>query len=363
MKHRSRVYFVPVADGEPVDSVAQKTSRLASAARLDSAVALERDCAIKTHFGEGHNTGFVKPEIVAAIVQFVEKAGGRPFVTDTNTLYRGRRHRAVDHLRQAADHGFTLERIGAPVIIADGLLGADQVSVPIPAGKHFQQVRIASALHQAAAAIVLTHVKGHCQLGLGGSLKNVGMGCAARAGKLAQHQGGQPSFNGRKCEACGSCVSWCPTRAIRIEEHEGQRRAVVDPALCVGCGECLALCPSDAIEFSWSDEGGAIGEKVCEHVLGFHETKPLGVGYINMVTDLTRNCDCVGQKQRVEYPNVGVLASVDVVAVDQAAVDLSRKRLGKDIWSEWWPDAKFEAMLAYAESLGLGAREYDLVEV
>jgi hypothetical protein len=358
---RSKVYFAPIADGEDLESIASKARRLADAADFAGLVAQGRPCALKTHFGEGENTGYVKPEVVARVAGLVAEAGGEPFATDTNTLYRGRRSQAVSHLRMAREHGFTLESLDAPVIIADGLHGADQVTVPISGGRHFKEVRIATALHLAASAIVLTHVKGHCQMGLGGSLKNVGMGCSARAGKLAQHQGGQPKFKTDKCTGCGACVRWCPTEAITLEGRK--QKACLHPEKCIGCGECLALCPFDAIGFAWLTEGTELIEKVAEHALGFLSNKEGRVGYINVITDLTKNCDCVGDAQKTEYPNVGLMASKDLVAVDKAAADLTLRAFGKDIWSEWWPESNYPAQFSYGEHLGLGSTDYDLVEM
>ena len=355
---KATVFFTPVADGESIESQAKKAARLAEAAGFAGLIHKGRTCAIKQHFGERDCTGYVKPEVTAAIVRLAGGAGARPFVTDTNTLYRGRRSQAVDHLLQAAEHGFTQEALGAPVIIADGLHGTEQVSVPIRGGKHFKEVRIASALYQAGSTIVLTHVKGHMATGLGGSIKNVGMGCAARAGKLAQHQGGHPRFNKDKCTGCGTCVRWCPTDAIALQGDP--EKATLTPSKCIGCGECLALCPFDAIGFSWDTEGPQLIEKVCEHVAGFLSSKPGRVGYINFITNLTKNCDCMGTKQKADWPDVGILASTDIVAVDKAAADLTLQHHGMDIWRHWWPEADYQSQFTYGEQLGIGSGDYVL---
>ena len=355
---RAKVYFLPVRDGEEVGSIAHKAVQVAKAAGLAEVVTRKRPCAIKQHFGEGNNTGYVKPEITRAIVKWVQKAGGQPFVTDTNTLYRGRRAQALDHLEMAREHGFTREDLGAPVIIADGLLGTDQVTVPIQGGKHFTEVRIAAGGYHASSCIVLTHVKGHCQAGLGASVKNVGMGFAARAGKLAQHHEGYPNFDKHKCRACGTCVRWCPADAIVIK-----KTAEVISEKCVGCGECLAVCPRGAVGFSWDVEGPVLIEKVCEQVLGFLSNKQGRVGYLNFLIDVTRDCDCIGRKQKALYPNVGIFASTDILAVDKAAADVSCERYGKDIWLDWWPDSDYRAQFAYGEKLGIGSADYELVEV
>ena len=350
------VYFVAVEPDESLAGMADKTVTLIEAAGFAGLVHSGRACALKQHFGEGDNTGYIKPEITRAVADWVKQAGGKPFVTDTNTLYRGRRGQTVDHLEIAREHGFTHEALGAPVIIADGLMGVDQVSVPIRNGTHFSEVRIAAAAYQAASCIVLTHVKGHCQGGMAAAVKNVGMGFAARAGKLAQHHEGYPIFNAGQCRACGICAQWCPADAIEVAET-----AQLDAGKCIGCGECLALCPHAAIDFNWNGHG--LIEKMCEHVLGFLSNKKNSVGYLNFLTDVTKNCDCVGSAQTAAYPDVGIIASDDIVAVEKATSDLSREYYGKDIWLDWWPRSDYQAMFGYAEQLGLGTAEYRLVRL
>jgi len=354
---KPKVYFTPVSQKDNLASLAKKTAALAEAA-FEGVVKTDNPCAIKQHFGERGNTGYIKPEITRAVCDYVKKAGGRPFVTDTNTLYRGQRSRSTEHLAQAREHGFTFDALGAPVIIADGLLGTDQVAVPIEGGKHFKEVRIASAGYQAASCIVITHVKGHCQAGLGGAIKNVGMGFAARAGKLAQHASGRPDINREKCTACGTCVKWCPTDALELKE-----KAHLLPERCIGCGECLAICPVGAIGFQWSADSPVLIERICEHVLGFLSNKRGRCGYVNYLIDLTRDCDCIGRKQKPTYPDIGILAGTDIVAVDKASADISIERLGKDIWRDWWPDSHYTAQFTYGERLGIGTADYELVDL
>ena len=352
---QAKVYFIPVADNEGLASMAEKTTALAEAT-FGGVVKADRPCAVKQHFGEGDNRGFIKPEITRAVCDYVAAADGQPFVTDTNTLYRGRRSQSISHLTQARDNGFTFSALGAPVIIADGLLGTDQVTVPISGGKHFGEVRIASAGYHAASCIVVTHVKGHCVTGLGGSIKNVGMGFAARAGKLAQHSAGRPEIDDDKCTACGTCAKWCPTDAITL-----QPKARLLAERCLGCGECFALCPAGAIGFRWQEEGPVLIERICEHVLGFLTNKRGRCGYLNYVIDITRDCDCIGKKAKAEYPNVGILAGTDIVAVDKAAAEIAIDRFGKDIWSGWWPDSNYTAQFTYGEKIGLGTTGYELI--
>ncbi|OGV77859.1 MAG: hypothetical protein A3K19_18585 [Lentisphaerae bacterium RIFOXYB12_FULL_65_16] len=353
---KSKVYFFAVSNGENDASMADKAVQLADVAGLAGTVTCDRPCAIKQHFGEAGNKGYIKPPITRAVVDWVTRVGGWPFVTDTNTLYTGRRNNAIDHMALAHEHGFTHNAIRAPIIIADGLLGADQITVPITGGKHFKEVRIASAGHEAASAIVLSHVKGHCLSGMGGAIKNIGMGFAARAGKLAQHHEGYPLFDHEKCRGCGVCARRCPTEAIQV-----RKKAEIDAPRCIGCGECLVLCPHDAIGFSWDAEGPVLIERICEHALGFLTTKRGRVGFLNFLTHVTQDCDCTEGKQKVLYPDVGIFASTDVVAVDKAAADMALTRYGKDIWLDWWPDSHYTAQFEYGAKLGLGSMDYDLV--
>jgi uncharacterized Fe-S center protein len=358
MQKEAKVFFIPVKDGEGRAEIAAKAVKIADAAGLAGAVPKDKPCAVKQHFGEGQNEGHIKPEITRAMVDWVRKAGGRPFVTDTNTLYRGKRANALDHLETARGHGFTQEALGAPIIIADGLLGVEHVAVTIQGGKHFKEVRIAAAGYHAAGAIVLTHMTGHCLGGMGGAIKNVAMGFASRSGKMAQHHQGLPIFSQEKCKACGVCGRWCPAEAIRVE-----KKALLAAEKCIGCGECMSLCPHGAIGFGWGAKGPILLEKMCEYALGFLSNKKGRVGYLNFLTDVTMNCDCLGRKQEASYPNVGILASDDLIAVETATADLSLQRYGRDIWLTWWPDSSYQTQFEYGEKIGLGTRQYELVEL
>ena len=353
---KAKVYFMPVENGESREEIGRKAVKLADTAGLSSAIVANKPCAVKQHFGEHQNEGHIKPEITRQVVEWVRKAGARPFVTDTNTLYRGRRANGLDHLEVAREHGFTHEKLAAPVVIADGLLGIEHVAVPVQGGRHFKKVRIASAGYHAASSIVLTHVTGHCLCGLGGAIKNVAMGFASRAGKMAQHHEGLPLFDSGKCKACGSCVRWCPAEAVRLET-----KAKLVKEKCIGCGECLAVCPHEAVSFGWGSRGAVMHEKMCEYVLGFLSNKKNRVGYLNFIIDVTMNCDCVGRKQEVPYPDMGILASDDIVAIETATADLTCQRYGKDIWLAWWPSSSYRTQIEYGEKLGLGTSRYELI--
>jgi uncharacterized Fe-S center protein len=315
--------------------------------------------AIKQHFGEAKATqksGYLAPPIARAIGKKIMAAGGKPFLTDTNTLYRGRRSNACDHLELAREHGFSHDRLGFPVIIADGLKGESQVKTPLK-GSRVKYVFLAGAGLFADAAIILTHVTGHVAVGCGASIKNVGMGFAGRGGKLHQHHGAAPVFLGKKCTACGICARHCPTNAITIGKH-----AVLNPKKCIGCGECYAYCPSAAITFKWAVTSQALQEKMAEYCLAFQATKKGHIAYFNFLTRITKNCDCMTKKEEM-LADIGVVASLDPVAADKAAMDIVEKHFGRPIFREFWPKVDANIQLRYSEKIGLGSTAYKLIRV
>ena len=360
---KAKVFFAPVADAESLESQAEKAVQLAEAAEFAKVIQKGRPCALKTHFGEGAGRR-LPPAADLRRRRRMGPARRRPAVPDRHehALPRPPQPGGGPPLAGGGARLHVRDAVRAPVIIADGLHGADQVAVPIAGGRRFKEVRIASALHQAPSAVVLTHVKGHLVMGFGGSIKNVGMGCAARAGKLAQHQGGHPKFDEKKCKSCGTCVRWCPTDALSLRGK--LERVALEPEKCIGCGECLALCPFDAIGFDWSTHGPELTEKVCEHVLGFLSNKAGRVGYLNFVTHVTKNCDCMGEQ------------------AEGGAAEHRHRRLdghrgggqgvgGPDAWSatartsgrSGGRSPTTESQFDYGEKLGIGTREYELKEI
>ncbi len=361
------VWFSPVRTSKK-ESLVTRAGRLLQRAGIDDAVKEGDLVAIKLHFGEEGNTGFVSPVFLREVVRLVREAGGKPFLTDANTLYRGKRANAVDHIACALHNGFTYATVEAPVIIADGLDGRDAVDVPISGFDHFDSVRIASAAVHADAMVVVTHVKGHEATGMGGALKNVGMGLGCRSAKQRMHSDLKPQVNGEKCTACGKCVKWCPVDAIAITPD---RVARIDYELCYGCGECVAACPYGAIGIQWKTEPDAIQEKIVEHAAGAVVGKEGKVLYLSFVMDISPDCDCWHFSDASVVSDIGVLASTDIVAIDQAAFDLVKQAggLSGTRGEGLQPGAdKFEAItgvdctvgLAYAERHGLGTRRYEL---
>jgi len=367
MADKSVVWFAPVRSVKK-QSLVKRAGILLERAGLSSAIEADDLVAIKLHFGEAGNTGFVSPIFLREVARLVKDRGGKPFLTDSNTLYRGQRFNAVDHLACAIHNGFSYATVEAPLVIADGLDGRDAVDVVIEGFKHFESVRIGAAAVHADAMIAVTHVKGHEATGFGGALKNVGMGLGCRSAKQRMHADFKPEVIAEKCTACKRCVQWCPVAAIVIGPD---RVAEIDYELCYGCGECVASCPSGAIGICWKTTPEALQEKIVEHVAGAVKDKPGKVLYLSFVTDVSPDCDCWSFSDAPVVANVGVLASTDIVAIDQAAYDLVTAAAGL-------PGGRGEGMaegadkfrevtgvdgtigIRYAEEMGLGTRDYEI---
>jgi len=363
------VWFAPVRSVKK-ESLVKRAGHLLKLAGIKHAISDGDLVAIKLHFGEEGNTGFVHPVFVREVVRQVRKAGGKPFLTDANTLYRGKRANSVDHLTCAVRNGFSFATVNAPIIIADGLNGKEGVDVPISGFDHFDSVRIGSAAVHADSMVVVTHVKGHEATGFGGAMKNVGMGLGTRSAKQRMHSDLKPQVNAEKCTACKKCVKACPVHAIEIHH----KVAVIDYELCYGCGECVATCAYGAIGIQWKTEPEAIQEKIVEHCAGALADKEGKVVYISFVTNVSPDCDCWHFSDAPVVADIGVLASTDLVAIDQAAYDLVVQAAGL-------PGSLGEGMargadkfttitgidgtgaMRYAEQHGLGSRAYELKTV
>lgn len=344
----------------------RKTSfidQVKKASQIASKLVVNKDniVGLKVHFGEEGNTGFISPIFVRAVVEKVIEAGGKPLLFDTNTLYRGDRENARDHLLLALRHGFTFEVVNAPVMIADGLKGKDFVEVPIK-GKHFSSVRLGSLVKQLDSCIVISHVKGHSSAGFGGAIKNISMGFASRSGKQQMHSDVKPFVNSSLCIGCGTCLEWCPVQAISFDE-EG--RAVISSERCIGCGECRVTCPEGAIDISWETTPALLQEKMAEYALGSVSVLKGKIAFINFLTNVTPDCDCWEWSEPYLVEDLGVLVSDDPVAIDQASCDLLneawREKGGTDIWRDIYEKIDWTVQLRHAEAIGVGTRNYELI--
>ena len=349
------VFFSPATQETPRPELTNIVAALFDATGVARHLETGDLTAIKIHFGEEGNRGHIAPDLAAVVAREITRAGGKPFFTDTNTLYVGRRANAVDHLLLAHEHGFTPEVLGAPVIIADGLLGNDEVKVKVP-GRHFQEVPIARDLALARALVGLHHFTGHLVTGFGAAIKNLGMGGASRAGKLLQHSSVRPRVNLKKCIGCAECVKWCSTGAIRVKDL----RASIDVSVCIGCGQCLAVCPQHAIQFNWDESPALVQQKMAEHALAVLKGKEKKSAHLTFLTHMTAECDCLATDDPLLLPDLGILASTDPVAIDAAAVDLVEQALGTTL-AQATGRALPNAQIAHAEAIGLGSSHYELV--
>lgn len=319
--------------------------------------------ALKIHFGERGNKAFVKPDRSKPIVKKVKALKGKPFWTDSNTLYKGSRSNTIDHIQTAYDHGYTPGKTGAYVIIADGLEGKKYIELPVN-GKHFKKVFIGSLIEEVDSLIAITHFKGHEVTGFGGAIKNISMGLASRAGKQQMHADLKPVINKEACTACGKCIEWCPESAI---DWAADGKAEIDLAKCIGCGQCIVTCRDNAIAQSWAGTPDSVQEKMAEYASAVHENFKDKIAYLSFISDVSENCDCYDFNSEPIIPDVGILASFDPVALDQACVDMVNKTVGRiksnDKFRTLWPNVDWSVQLKHAESLGLGSRKYELKEV
>jgi uncharacterized Fe-S center protein len=326
--------------------------------------------AIKIHFGEPGNLAFLRPNFAKVVVDEVKKLGGKPFLTDCNTLYVGRRKDALEHIETAYVNGFTPYTTGCHVIIADGLKGNDEAHVPVPNGEYVKNAKIGRAIMDADVFISLNHFKGHEMTGFGGAIKNVGMGCGSRAGKMEQHCDSKPTVNAKRCIGCKICAKVCAHDA----QDFSSGKAVIDHGKCVGCGQCMAICPKDAIGASYNAEAGLLDRKMAEYAAAVLLNKPSF--HISLVMDVSPYCDCHPENDAPIVPDVGMFASFDPVALDQACADavnqqvplmnsiLSERNLcHDDHFHDVSPSTNWNIQLDHSVKLGLGTREYELITV
>ena len=370
----ARVFFAGFRARSAKENKISKIEKLFDVAGFHDLIDKGALTAIKVHFGERGNDSYINPVFVRTVADRIRHAGGLPFVTDSNTLYNGSRHNAVEHLQTALEHGFGYATVNAPLIIADGLRGGSFRPVAVK-GKHFSSVKIADAIAEAKAMVVMSHFKGHEMSGFGGAIKNLAMGCAPSQGKCEQHAS-RFSVNAEKCVACGMCMAHCPQQAISWEEAEDKKRASIDKDLCIGCGECLTVCAPKAVEIDWRAELGPFCERMAEYALGAVTGKENRVGYLNFLINITPDCDCVGWSDTPMVPDIGILASSDPVALDMASYDLVNSQAGfahshlkanlepgQDKFKGAWSYTSGEIQLTHAESIGLGSTHYELIEI
>ncbi len=367
----SKVYFADLR-ADVHENLQQKLTRLMKTAGMGDIDFRDKFVAIKLHFGEPGNLAFLRPNWARTVADFVKERGGKPFLTDCNTLYVGGRKNALDHMDSAMLNGFNPMTTGCQIIIADGLKGSDEVEVPVVGGEYVKNAKIGRAVMDADVFISLTHFKGHEEAGFGGCLKNIGMGCGSRAGKMEQHNAGKPHVAQKHCIGCGQCRKICAHGAPIIENG----KAHIDHDKCVGCGRCIAVCPKNAVQINWDETTINLNRKIAEYTKAVVDGRPCF--HISLVIDVSPNCDCRPENDMAIVPNVGMFASFDPVALDMACVDAVNaqtplrgsaaddahaKAHVHDHFQRLHPDTNWRSCLEHGEKIGIGTREYELIKI
>ena len=375
MGERSKVYMTDLRC-RPGVSLLNKLEKLMRTAGIGEINFERKLVAIKMHFGEPGNLAFLRPNYAKVVADVVKSLGGVPFLTDCNTLYPGRRKNALEHLDAAYENGFSPLSTGCQVIIGDGLRGNDDVEVPVEGAEYIQTAKIGKAIMEADVIISLSHFKGHEQTGFGGAIKNLGMGCGSRRGKMEQHAQGKPMVAPRRCVGCRRCATQCAHGAITFGED---RKASIDWDKCVGCGRCIAVCNTDAIRPGNDAAMEELGCRMAEYAKAVVDGRPQF--HISLVIDVSPYCDCHGENDLPIVPDVGMFASFDPLALDQACVDaclaaqpMPGSQLAKhladpnfhdhhDHFTNSTPESEWKSCLEHAAKIGLGSREYELIEM
>lgn len=371
---KSKVYFTDFRTRVGV-SLTEKLQRLIKKAGITDIDMDGKFVAIKMHFGELGNLSYLRPNYAKAVADVVKECGGKPFLTDCNTLYPGSRKNALEHLDCANINGFNTITTGCQIIIGDGLRGTDDITVPVRNGEYCKEAYIGRAVMDADIFINLTHFKGHESTGFGGAIKNIGMGCGSRAGKMHQHNSGKPIVHDDLCRGCRRCAKECGSDAITYENG----KAVINQDICKGCGRCIGACVFDAIENQNWNANEILGRKMAEYSQAVCDGRP--TFHISLVRDISPNCDCHGENDAPILPDVGIFASFDPVALDQACVDaclhatpMPNSQLSDNLADPHWhhhhdnfldsnPNVRWKETLEHAEKIGLGTREYELIQM
>lgn len=373
---KSNVYFTDFRTVAFGDGLTMKLKKLIKRAGIGEIDMDGKFVAIKMHFGELGNISFLRPNYARAVADVVKELGGKPFLTDCNTMYPGSRKNALEHLECAWENGFTPLTVGCPIIIGDGLKGTDDIDVPVAGGEYVKEAKIGRAVMDADVFISLTHFKGHEATGFGGAIKNIGMGCGSRAGKKEQHCSGKPHIEEYLCRGCRKCQKECANDGLTFDESK--KKMSVNQDNCVGCGRCLGACNFDAIVFDNSDAVELLNCRMAEYTKAVIDGRPNF--HISLIVDVSPNCDCHGENDAPILPNIGMFASFDPLALDQACADaclaatpMPNSQLSDhladpnfhdhhDHFINSTPESEWRSCLEHAEKIGLGSREYVLVD-
>ena len=351
------------------ENLLQKLERLVKKAGMMDIDFNNKYTAIKIHFGEPGNLAYLRPNYSKVLVDLIKAQNGRVFLTDCNTLYVGRRKNALDHLDAAYENGYNPFTTGCHMIIADGLKGTDDVLVPID-GEYVKEAKIGRAIMDADVFITLSHFKGHEATGFGGALKNIGMGCGSRAGKMEMHNAGKPYVEQENCIGCGRCIKICAHDAPSITDG----KASIDHDKCVGCGRCIGVCPMDAVCTPGDESNDILNRKIAEYSKAVVTGRPHF--HISLVVDVSPNCDCHSENDIPIVPDVGMFASFDPVALDVACADAVNKQpvisgsqldrmphVHHDHFIDSAPETNWHSCIEHAVKIGLGSDQYELIEI
>ena len=374
---KATVYFTDFRTIAFADGLPKKLQKLCRSAGIEQIDFGGKFVAIKMHFGELGNVSYLRPNYARAVVELVRNLGGKPFLTDCNTMYPGKRKNALEHLECAWENGFTPLSAGCPLLIADGLKGTDDVAVPVAGGEFVKQARIGRAVMDADVFISLTHFKGHEVAGFGGTIKNIGMGCGSRAGKKEQHSNGKAQIDPKRCRGCRRCERECANGGLAYDASA--HKMTVNTANCVGCGRCLGACNFDAISFADSSAVYELNCRMAEYAKAVVDGRPSF--HISLVMDISPNCDCHCENDAPILPDIGMFASFDPVALDQACADaclaaepMPNSQLSDNLrrpdfvdhhdhFVNSTPESEWKSCLAHAEKIGLGTRCYELIRI
>lgn len=372
---KSKVYFTNLRATAKMNLL-QKLERLVKQAGIEQIDFKGKFAAIKIHFGEPGNLAYLRPNYAKVIVDLIKDLGGKVFLTDCNTLYVGRRKDALEHLDAAYENGYNPFSTGCQIIIGDGLKGTDEAYVPVPCGEYVKEAKIGRAVMDADIIISLNHFKGHELTGFGGALKNIGMGCGSRAGKMEMHSDGKPAVKSKACVGCGACARNCAHKAITVTDA----KAVIDHSRCVGCGRCIGACHFNAIVAAWDESNDVLNKKIAEYTWAVLHDRPHF--HISMVIDVAPFCDCHAENDLPIIPDIGMFASFDPVALDMACADMANQApiiagsylaeqlknknsqaVAHDHFHATHPETNWLVCVDYAEKIGLGRKAYELIEV
>ena len=380
---KAKVYFTDLR-ANPNSNLLDKLRRMVKQAGMDKIDFKDKFVALKIHFGEYGNMAYIRPNYARVIVDMIKELGGKPFLTDSNTLYSGSRSNAVDHLHTAMVNGFNQIAAGCDVIIADGLRGRDERAIEI-GGKYCKAPLIGAAIAEADIVISLSHFKGHEMAGFGGTIKNLGMGAGSVAGKKEMHATAQPKIDADKCRGCMLCEKNCAHDAVHVKDG----MAAIDYDCCVGCGQCVAICKHGAAVMGSEESGIILNYKIAEYTKAVLKDKPSF--HISFIMNVSPECDCWGHNDAAIVPDLGMAASFDPVALDQACADMvtaapvlktanvitdsdaheegccchdhHHNHEGEDKFRMLHPNTKWQTGLEYSEEIGLGSRQYELIKV